>query len=79
MSEEATKILHKFQKLKQRNKPLYLKAFNFMNALTQVLQVRIQLFIIHLFSLKKLNQVQQLILHQSVRLSNLTGKSQMKK
>jgi hypothetical protein len=26
-----------------------------------------------------LNQVQQLILHQSVRLSNLTGKSQMKK
>jgi hypothetical protein len=37
MSEEATKILHKFQKLKQRNKPLYLKAFSFMNALTQVL------------------------------------------
>lgn len=37
-SQEA-KILAKFQKLAQRNKPLYKKAFELISAITQVLQV----------------------------------------
>jgi hypothetical protein len=37
--EEVPKILQKFQKLKNRHKPLYTKAFGLMNALTEVLQV----------------------------------------
>ena len=34
---EDGKILAKFKKLSQRNKPLYKKAFELMNAITQVL------------------------------------------
>ena len=33
------KILAKFQKLSKRNKPLYKKAYEVINAITQVLQV----------------------------------------
>jgi hypothetical protein len=34
MSSEPSKILQKFTKLKQKNKPLYIKAHAFINVLT---------------------------------------------
>jgi hypothetical protein len=36
--QSKPKLLQKFEKLKQRHKPLYKKAFEVMNATTTVLQ-----------------------------------------